>query len=141
MKGISIKESEKFYKVSVNLILKHRIKEALENIRKLIIASSNSDLVSQFEFLDNTYKNLLKYAVEGAEDPERNSIYDKTRLSILELSDIARQQYLTSHSGDYTYSLKRKFENNIREVKTEIWSKLEDLNFNLELADLLEESS
>jgi len=103
MKEVSIKEVKELYKVSVDFILDHRIKEALENLKKLIAKASSSDLLAQYDFLDNTYKNLLKYAVEGAEDPERERIYNKTRLSILELTDIVRQQLLTTHSDSFTF--------------------------------------
>jgi len=77
---------EKYNEIS-KLISKKKIKDALDILRELIEQSNKIDFRVQFEKLNDTYQNILKYTFSGVEDPQRKTIYNNLILSILKLSD------------------------------------------------------
>ena len=117
-----------------------KLKDALELLKDLVIKSRKGEFISLFESLDNTYENLLKYSVEGIEDPARDKIYNRLRISILELSDVSLQTAYMNDSDKYIYRLKRKIENESKQIKEEAIESINSLAFNEELTDILKSS-
>jgi len=94
-------------------------------------------LKDEFGELQMTYMNILKYTIEGINDPERQNIYIRLLQNILKLNDRIKQDILARYSGWYTYSVRA------RELKEErlrggtIIQSVDDLVFKSRLDDLL----
>jgi len=131
---------ERNYKSLFKLVKAKRLKDALNMLRELVLASGKGDFISQFEELDTTYETLLKYAVKGVPDSERDKIYRKLQISVLELADIARQYALMKVSNQYLYNLKRQMESMAGLAKEEAINSIDSLAFDDELANVLTES-
>jgi len=131
---------ERNYKRIESLVLENKLKDALDLLKELAINSRKGDFISQYETLDDTYENLLKYAVEGIRDPERNKIYNQLLVSVLELADVTLQQTYMNDSEQYIYRLKKKIEYESRQVKDEALSNIESLSFDEELSNVLKSS-
>jgi len=131
---------ERNYKSLFKLVKSKKIKDALNILRELVLSSGKGDFISRFEELDTTYETLLKYAVDGVVDPERDKIYRKLQVSILELADVARQYALMKISNQYLYNLKRQIENRAGIVKEEAMNSIDSLAFDDELANVLTDS-
>jgi tetratricopeptide (TPR) repeat protein len=134
------KALDRNYNRVVNLVIDNKLKDALDVLKELVIQSRRGDYISQYEALDDTYKNLLKYAIEGIEDPEKDNIYHHLQVSVLELADLALQHGYMSDIDKYFYRLKRKIETESKQIKEEAISSIEDLVFNEELSEVLNKS-
>jgi tetratricopeptide (TPR) repeat protein len=129
------------FKKIENYIHNQSVKDALDLLKELVIKSGKGELVSQYESLDDTYENLLKYTIEGVNDPERESIYTHLQLSILELADVAYQHTRGNSQEQSIHQLKKRIETQSKQIKEEAIQSIEDLAFNEELSDILVSSS
>jgi len=128
------------YRKIENLILENRLKDALEMLKDLVIKSRKGDYISQYETMDETYENLLKYTIEGIDDPERDKIYKRLQVSVLELSDVALQYAYMNESDQYIYQLKKKIEYESKQIKEQVIDNIESLAFDDELSEILKNS-
>lgn len=87
------------------------VKDALDDLLRLIVESQQSEFRNQYEKNLEIYKNILKYTAQGIDDPDRQKIYDKMLSSLFELSDLVYQHLLTHRSGMQIYQIKKDFEN------------------------------
>jgi len=131
---------ERNHQKVVSLIVENKLKDALDVLKELVIQSRRGDYISQFESLDETYQNLLKYTIEGIEDPEKDKIYNHLRVSVLELADLAMQYAFMTDNDKYFYRLKRKIESEIKLIKEDAINSVEDLAFDEELSEVLKSS-
>jgi tetratricopeptide (TPR) repeat protein len=121
----------------INLINDSKLKDALDVLKELVIQSRRGDYISQYESFDDTYENLLKYTIEGIEDPEKDNIYRHLQISVLELADLALQSAYMIDSDKYIYRLKRKIENETKLIKEEAINSIEVMAFDEELSEVL----
>ena len=131
---------ERNHQKVVSLIVENKLKDALDVLKELVIQSRRGDYISQFESLNETYQNLLKYTIEGIEDPEQDKIYNHLRVSVLELADLAMQYAFMIDNDKYFYRLKRKIESEIKLIKEDALNSVEDLAFDEELSEVLKSS-
>ena len=131
---------ERSYRRIETLVFERKLKDALDVLKDLVINSRKGDYISQYESLDSTYENLLKYSVEGAPDPERENIYNRLLISVLELADVALQYAYMNDSEQYIYRIKKKIEFESKQVKDETISNIENLVFDKELSNVLQSS-
>jgi tetratricopeptide (TPR) repeat protein len=134
------KSLERSYRRIEENVFSRNLKDALDFLKDLVINSRKGDLISQYENLDDTYENLLKYTIEGIKDPERDKIYRRLQVSVLELSDLALHHAYMNESNQYVYRLKKKIEYETRQVKEDAIDSIENLVFDEELADVLHSS-
>jgi tetratricopeptide (TPR) repeat protein len=134
------KSLERNHQRIVQLVIDSKLKDALELLKELVILSKRGDFISQNESLDETYRNLLKYAINGVDDPEREHIYHHLQVSVLELADLALHHTYMSDVDKYFYRLKRKIENEPKQIKEEAITSIEKLAFNEELSSVLNKS-
>ncbi|MEZ5083868.1 MAG: tetratricopeptide repeat protein [Bacteroidales bacterium] len=134
------KSVERNYQRIENCVHSKQLKDALDILKDLVISSRRGEFISQYELLDNTYENLLKYSVEGVKDPERENIYKNLLVSVLELADVALQSAYTNYSDQYIYRLKKKIDFESKYIKEEAISSIESLVFDEELSDVLQSS-
>ena len=79
--GVSItmtnKEIVSRWQKIADLLSANRLKEALEQLDPMISEAALGEWKSRKEELDTTYKFMLKYTMEGVQDPERQKVYSK----------------------------------------------------------------
>ncbi|MFZ5939072.1 MAG: tetratricopeptide repeat protein [Bacteroidota bacterium] len=114
-----------------------KVKDALEELRELISASGFGDFFVQLEYAESTYEQMLRYMLEGVNDPQRDRIYLKLQVSILELADQVRASLLEKHSGWHTYTLKQDLSKKQKLTGRGVIETLDDLAFKTELDELL----
>ena len=134
-------EIEKRHHKINKLLSEHNIKDALDILLQMIILTQSGEIRSKFDNINGTYKNLLKYTVEGFDDPERNRIYNQTIASVYELADNTKQVLLTQNSSMSIYRMKREFERRLEYMKDSAVAAISDLNFEYELDDFLKDIS
>ena len=105
-----LKDIDKTYQSICNNIANKQIKNAFDNLNKLLEKISPGEFIDRLHNLELTYENLLRYTIEGVEDPERKNIYNHLLISILKLADQVKEDIYYQASGLHTYSLKKDLE-------------------------------
>lgn len=134
------KNLERNYQRVINFVFDKKLKDALDGLKDLAIQSRKGDFISQYESLDETYENLLKYSVEGVNDPQREKIYTHLLVSVIELADLSLQSALLDTSDQYIYQLKKKIEIESKQIKEAAIDSIGDLAFDEELSEVLKGS-
>ena len=134
------KSLERNYHRVINFVYDKKLKDALDGLKDLVIQSRKGDFISQYESFDETYENLLKYSVEGVNDPEREKIYTHLLVSVIELADLSLQSAYLDVSDQYIYQLKKKIEIESKQIKEAAINSIEDLAFDKELSEVLKGS-
>jgi tetratricopeptide (TPR) repeat protein len=119
------------------LIPEKKVKQCLDILDGMITESSGGFLRDEYDNIVLTYRNILRYTIEGVRDPERNKIYLKLMQSILTLSDRVRQDILSHYSGWHTYWIKQQIEKEYKLSGKSIVETVDDLVFKQELDEWL----
>jgi len=130
------REAIEKHKSICSLISQKRVKEALEVLSELVDISMTGDLLDELVNFKSTYEYMLKYTLEGVEDPERHKVYNHLLISILELADKTNQKILSQISGWQTYRLKDDLEKNQKYAGKSDIERLEDFSFKEELDEI-----
>lgn len=120
-----------------NLIVQKKVSQSFEIMSDMLDNVSVNDLREQFSELQMTYRNILRYTVEGIQDPEREKVYNRLLQSILRLNDKIKQDILARYSGWYTYSVRASEQKEERLWGGNIIQSVDDLVFKSRLDDLL----
>lgn len=59
------KSLERNYRKIEDCVLQGKLKDALDMLKDLVLNSKKGEFVTQYDNLDDTYENLLKYSIEG----------------------------------------------------------------------------
>jgi tetratricopeptide (TPR) repeat protein len=129
------------YKRIGKLISERKVKQSLDILDGMISESSAGYLRDEYDNIVLTYRNILRYTIEGVKDPERNKIYLRLLQSILNLSDRVRQDILSHYSGWHIYWMKDQIEKEHRISGKSIVETVDDLMFKQELDEWLKISS
>ncbi|MGQ1787677.1 MULTISPECIES: tetratricopeptide repeat protein [unclassified Saccharicrinis] len=97
-----------------------RVKEALSVLGKLTTTYHGGNLIDEHYNLEFTYKSMLKYTVEGVNDPERQKVYNNIVSSCYHLSDKLFSSINNIHSSGIFFETRRK-------IKTEESNGLKEL--------------
>ncbi len=119
------------------LVIHRKVRQGFDIISDMLDNVSVGALRDEFGELQMTYKNILKYTVEGIDDPERQKVYNKLLQNILRLNDRIKQDILARHSGWYTYSVRAREQMEERLRAGTIIQSVDDLVFKSRLDDLL----
>ena len=125
------------HKLICSLITQKRIKQSLDILQDMIVQASSGSLRDELEIIIMTYRNMLKYTLEGVKDPERNKIYLKLMQSILILGDRVKQDILSRNSGWHTYWVKQQTEKEQKLSGKSLVETVDDLMFKSELDEWL----
>jgi len=136
---ISVKKINSRYQQLCLLIYSRKIKDGLDILKELISESGFSDFFVQEEHLESTYEQMLRYTLEGVEDPERDKIFQKLQKSILELADKVRANLLKKYAGWHTLTLQDELEKKQKLTGSGVIESLDDLAFRVELDDIINE--
>ncbi|MCK3685285.1 tetratricopeptide repeat protein [Maribellus sp. YY47] len=94
-------------------LAKRQLKPAFDRLEKLINESNQLLFLDEWRNLDQTYHFMLKYTVEGIQDPERQQVYRKLIVSVYELADKVYDAARFRFSSALEYEKKRSFTDNI----------------------------
>ena len=122
-----------------NLVYADRLKEALNQLAVLMGGMHVADFTLQYEELNQTYRMLLEYNFRGVPDPQRNTIFGKLKVSLLELTDKVRQ-HAFEQTGMHIYQLKLQIEKEKEIAKQEATRNIDNYSFKLEYTKLLNDS-
>ncbi len=84
-----------------------KIKSALTILKSIISEYHKGNLSDELYNIEYTYKSMLKYMVDGAEDPQRQNVYNNILLSCYKLSDNLFSSVKGNISDDLFYEIKR----------------------------------
>ncbi len=136
---INIQKIKSRYHHLCGLVSSRRVKDALDVLNKLVSESGYSDFFIQQEHLEHTYEQMLNYMLEGVQDPERDKVYNKLLVSILELADRVKDRLMEQHSGWHTYTLKQEVDRQQELTGIRVIETMDDLSFKRELDELIDE--
>lgn len=106
---ITEKELNENYGQICNLLSARKLKPAFDLLEHLISGNSLGEFRDEYETLEQNYKFMLKYTVEGINDPERQKIYDHLLISTFELADNTYENLRMRYSQSIEYQKKRGF--------------------------------
>ena len=135
-----LSDIDKTYKSVCNNIAQKQIKNAFDNLNKLIEKTSSGEFKDRLHNLEGTYENLLRYTIDGIQDPERKNIYNHLLVSTLKLADQVKEDIYYQTPGLHTYSLKKELEKQQSLNGKILAEKLEDLGFKQDLDEVLEQA-
>jgi tetratricopeptide (TPR) repeat protein len=103
-----------------DFIAKSRIKDALDTLGVLCNQSRNRDFRSQLDNHADTYLNMLKYAFELSEDPQKEKVYNRLVKAIISLADDVKEDIIRSNSLLNYYNLRVIPESLSEQVVTDV---------------------
>jgi len=136
---ITVSRINNRYRLINSFIASGKVKDALEELRELVAQTGFGDYFTQLEYAESTYEQMLRYMLEGVNDPQRDMVYHKLLTSILELADQVRASLLQKHSGWHTYTLIEDLSREKKLTGKGVIESLDDLSFKSELDELLGE--
>ncbi len=86
-----------------------RLKPAFDKLGRLIADNGLGIYSDEYHNLEETYHFMLKYTVEGTQDPERQKVYRKLIVSVFELADKVNEALRLRFSPAIEYEKKRSF--------------------------------
>ena len=134
-------ELQKYYNDTINSIASHKINHAFTLIQRMVKQSTNSDFQNRYENNLTTYQNMLKYAFEYQEDPEKKNVYYRLVKSLLKLTDDIREDILYSKKYKRYYTYKDRLENYFSMNEKETKQLVESIAFEKEIENILSESN
>jgi tetratricopeptide (TPR) repeat protein len=103
------KELKEKYRQICNLLSARKLKPAFDLLEELIAGTGLGEFRNQLFNLEQNYKFMLKYTVEGINDPERQKIYEHLFISTFELADNTYENLRMKFSQSVEYQKKRGF--------------------------------
>ncbi len=91
-----------------------KLKPAFDLLEKWIGENNLLIYLDEWRNLEQTYSYMLKYTVEGIQDPERQKIYRKLIVSVYELADVVYNTARLKISSSVEYERKRSTQNMIQ---------------------------
>ena len=137
--AIPLSEIENTFSNLCNLVYANRLKEALNQLKILVEGMHIADFTLQYEDINQTYLMLLEYNFRGVPDPQRNTIFGKLKVSLLELADKVRQ-HAFAQTGMHIYQLKSRIETEKELAKEEATRRIDNYSFEQEFARLLNDT-
>lgn len=127
---------EKSNQVS-NLLSARKLKPAFDLLERLILDNGLGEYSDEYFSLEQNYKFMLKYTVEGINDPERQKIYEHLLISTFELADNTFENLRLKYSQSVEYQKKRGFVKHFIKDGKQYLHELENYSVQKELRSLL----
>jgi tetratricopeptide (TPR) repeat protein len=135
MNEIEIKNS---HHTICRLLSERKLKPAFDLLSKMIAANGLGEFSDQLLDLEQNYRFMLKYTVEGITDPERQKIYQHILISTFELADLCTDSLKLKISSSLEYQKKRGFARLYIQNLSEYFTNLEAFHLENELRSLIE---
>lgn len=105
--NMTLHEINKTYDRIIGALDTKELKEAFEQTQGLIAGIRDYSFMDQLNELQDTYKYMLRYRLEGAKDPMEDQIYHNLIASAYRLADQVRHKALLIESPLTYYSYRR----------------------------------
>ena len=128
------------YKDICDNLAQRKLKPAFDLLEKMISQNRLELYRDEWRNLEQTYSYMLKYTVEGIQDPDRQKIYRKLIVSVYKLADSLFEAARLKISSSIEYERKRSVQNLVKPEFNNYLSLLEDYYLQKELESLAEES-
>ena len=115
-----------------------KLKPAFDLLEKMIGENGLEMYRDEWRNLEQTYRYMLQYTVEGIQDPERQKIYTKLILSVYELADIVNEAARLKISPSIEYERKRSIQINAKPDFSNVLQQLESFYIQEELISLVD---
>ena len=113
-----------------------KLKPTFDLLEKMIVENNLEIYRDEWRNLEQTYNYMLKYTVEGIQDPERQKVYRKLIVSVYELADIVYEAARLKISSSIEYERKRSSQNLVNLNFKDLLHILEDFYLQEELKSL-----
>lgn len=128
------------YKAICQNLAERKLKPAFDGLEEFITANGLVIHLEEWRTLEQTYQFMLKYTVEGIQDPERQKIYRQLIVSVYELLDKVYEAAQMKVSSDLIFGMKRTFKLEAKiNFETQL-AELEDFYLKQELISLVDET-
>lgn len=104
---MTIQEINKAYNRIIGSLDSKELKNAFDYLQGLIAGTREYSFQDKLNELQDTYKYMLRYRIEGAKDPMQELIYNNLIASSYELADLLRHKVLEADSPLSYYSRRR----------------------------------
>lgn len=139
MIAVNDKDIKESHRLICSLLSARKLKPAFDSLEQLISANGLGEFRDEYLNLEQNYRFMLKYTVEGINDPERQKIYKHLLVSAFELADGCAESLRMKYSQSLEYQKKRGFARLYIEDLTKYLSILEDYHLQLQLRALIDE--
>ncbi len=120
------KELNNNFSVVCQNLAERKLKPAFDLLDKMIVDYGLERYRDDWRNLESTYNYMLKYTVEGIQDPERQKIYRKLIVSVYELADGLNAAAQLKISPSIEFERKRTGQNLVKPDLDEYLQLLED---------------
>ena len=97
------------YQSVISLLLDRKLKLAFDKTRLLVAELQWGELTDEFEDLLRNYRYMLRYFMDGIDDPERKSVYNKLIAKLINLNALVREELMMRIDNTFEYTQKRYF--------------------------------
>ncbi|MBO7462603.1 MAG: tetratricopeptide repeat protein [Bacteroidales bacterium] len=88
----------------LKLTYQGKLHDAMSVIKQQNVVNTN-DETSPLAIVEQTYKMMLNYTIEGMNDPNRDAIFKQMQVSLLLIADSVRNALMKKHAPSQVYSL------------------------------------
>jgi tetratricopeptide (TPR) repeat protein len=135
------KDIKDSYTTICNLLADRQLKPAFDLFEKLISTAGLGEYRDVYNNLEQNYRFMLKYTVEGIKDPERQKIYQHLLISSFELADTANDNLKLKFSQTVEYQKKRGFAKLFIPDLKEFLAQLDEYSVQKELHSMFSETT
>ena len=104
---MTLQEINKTYNRIVGSLENKELKNAFDSLQAFMSGSREFFFQDKLDRLQETYKYMLRYRIEGVKDPMQEQIYNDLLTSTYELTDLLKQKTLAVESPLSYYSCRR----------------------------------
>jgi len=103
--------TKKLYDTIISRLEKGGLKLAFEAIKELISYNHETSTRDELDELENNYRYMLRYNMEGIKDPMREQIYNNLTISTYELAETMKHKMLEKDEPTTYYINRRNLHN------------------------------
>ncbi len=104
---MTLQEKEKAYNRIIGSLDSKELKNAFDAMHALIVGSNENIFLDPLTELQNTYKYMLRYRIQGVKDPMQEQIYNRIQTSAYELADSIRHKVVATESPLAFFAMRR----------------------------------
>lgn len=104
---MNVKQIELSFKSALGFLRSGKMKQALDKTGMLVNELQNPDITEQFNEAFQNYRFMLQYFIQGANDPEQKTIYNKIISKLILLNFLLHEELLMRNTTAFEYTQKR----------------------------------
>jgi tetratricopeptide (TPR) repeat protein len=97
------------YKSALHFLTLGQLKNAFDKTKALVLELQIGEYADKLEDLQQNYRYLLQYYINGVDDPQRKTVINKLIAKTFVLNSELREELLFRNSSNFEYTQKRYF--------------------------------